>query len=192
MIEHSRPTRAEVTDVAGACLAGADAVMMSAETASGKYPLETFETMDSILRETEAYQFFAQGGRFNKPLQKSANDLLEAIGNATAQLSRDLMVHSIFVLTTSGYTARMVSSDRPAAPIMALTQSETVMRHMQLLWGVYPYLVKKTMSTDEYLTYGERIMKKMRLAKKGDFVIMISGLRDIGAEATAIMVHKVG
>ena len=192
MIEHSRPTRAEVTDVAGACLAGADAVMMSAETASGKYPLETFETMDSILRETEAYQFFSQGGRFNKPLQKSANDLLEAIGDATAQLSRDLMVHSIFVLTTSGYTARMVSSDRPAAPIMALTQSETVMRHMQLLWGVYPYLVKKTMSTHEYLTYGERIMKNMRLAKKGDFVIMISGLRDIGAESTSIMVHKVG
>ena len=86
----------------------------------------------------------------------------------------------------------MVSSDRPAAPIMTLTQSETVMRRIQLLWGVYPYLVKKTMSTHEYLTYGERIMKKMRLAKRGDFVIMISGLRDIGAEATAIMVHKVG
>jgi pyruvate kinase len=89
MIEHSRPTRAEVTDVAGACLAGADAVMMSAETASGKYPLETFETMDSILRETEAYQFFSQGGMFSKTVHEPhgrANGLLDAIGEAGAQL----------------------------------------------------------------------------------------------------------
>jgi pyruvate kinase len=192
MIEHSRPTRAEVTDVAGACLAGADAVMMSAETASGKYPIETFDTMDSILRETEAYQFFSQGGMFSKTAHESTSDLLDAIGEATAQLSRDLMVHCIFVLTTSGYTARIVSSDRPAAPIMALTRSETVARRMHLLWGVYPELVTKAMKTHEYLAYGEDILKQMKLAKKGDFVIMISGLRDIGSKATAIMVHKVG
>jgi len=192
MIEHSRPTRAEVTDVAGACLAGADAVMMSAETASGKYPLETFSTMDSILRETEAYQFFSQGGRFNTAVHDGKNNLLDAIGVATAQLSRDLMVHCIFVLTASGYTARIVSSDRPAAPIMALTQDEKTARRLHLLWGVYPYRVAKTMSTHESLAYGERILLDMKLAKKDDFVIMISGLRDIGAKATAIMVHKIG
>jgi pyruvate kinase len=192
MIEHSRPTRAEVTDVAGACLACADAVMLSGETAVGKYPLETFETMDSILRETEAYQFFSQGGGFGKNHRDCANGLLGAIGEATAQLSRDLMVHSIFVLTVSGYTARIVSSDRPAAPIMALTQSQTVARRMQLFWGVYPRLVKKAMTTHDYLIYGERIIKEHHLAKEGDFVIMISGLADIGAKATAIMVHKVG
>jgi pyruvate kinase len=193
MIDHSRPTRAEVTDVAGACLAGADAVMMSAETASGNYPMEAFETMDSILRETEAYQFFSQGGKFNKPaVDASTNGLLDAIGDAAAQLSRDLMVHCIFVLTASGYSARMVSSDRPAAPIMALTCSKTVARRMHLLWGVYPQLVKKEMSIHECLRYGETVLKNMKLAKKGDFVIMVSGLRDIGAKATAIMVHKVG
>jgi pyruvate kinase len=192
MIEHSRPTRAEVTDVAGACLAGADAVMMSAETASGKYPLETFETMDSILRETEAYQFFSQGGKFGTTVHDCANDLLDAIGEAAAQLSRDLMVHCIFVLTSSGYTARIVSSDRPAAPIMALTQSEETARRLNLLWGVYPYRVAKTMSTHESLAYGERLLLDMKLAKKDDFVIMISGLRDMGAKATAIMVHKIG
>ena len=192
MIDHSRPTRAEVADVAGACLAGADAVMMSAETASGNYPIEAFETMDSILRETEAYQFFSQGGKFNKPVHESTNGLLDAIGDAAAQLSRDLMVHCIFVLTVSGYSARMVSSDRPAAPIMALTHSEAVARRMHLLWGVYPQLIKKKMSTHDYINYGETVLKNMHLAKKGDFVIMISGLRDIGAKATAIMVHRVG
>jgi pyruvate kinase len=191
MIEHSRPTRAEVTDVAGACMACADAVMMSAETASGKYPLEAFETMDSILRETEAYQFFSQGGMFNKTVHDKVSDVQDAIGDATAQLSRDLMVHCIFVLTASGDTARFVSSDRPAAPIMALTRSVTVSRRLHLLWGVYPYLVKKQMTTHEYISLGERIIKEKRLAKKGDFIIMISGLRDLGVKDTAIMVHKV-
>jgi pyruvate kinase len=192
MIEHSRPTRAEVTDVAGACLAGADAVMLSAETASGNYPVETLETMDSILRETEGYQFFSQGGMFSTTAHDSACGLLDAIGKAGAQLSRDLMVHCIFVLTGSGYTARIVSSDRPAAPIIALTRSETVARRMLLFWGVYPYLVKKAMTTRDYLYYGEAVLVRKKLAKKGDFVIMISGLRDIGEKATAIMVHKVG
>jgi pyruvate kinase len=191
MIEHSRPTRAEVTDVASACLAGADAVMMSAETASGKYPLEAFEAMDSILRETEAYQFFSQGGLFSRTSHECTNKLLDAIGEATAQLSRDLMVHCIFVLTVSGYTARIVSSDRPAAPIMALTHSETIARRMLLLWGVYPHMVKKSQRTQDYLAYGERILKRRRLAKKGDFIIMISGLKDIGSKATAIMMHRI-
>jgi pyruvate kinase len=191
MIEHSRPTRAEVTDVASACLAGADAVMMSAETASGKYPLETFATMDSILRETEAYQFFSRGGKFNNAVHDDNGNLLDAIGVAAAQLSRDLMVHCVFVLTASGYTARIVSSDRPAAPIMALTHNEAVARRLHLLWGVYPQLVKKNMSTHESLAFGERILLDMKLAKKDDFVIMISGLRDMGAKATAIMVHKI-
>ncbi len=192
MIEHSRPTRAEVTDVASACLAGADAVMMSAETASGKYPIESLETMDSILRETEAYQFFAAGGRFGGPPHDCANNPLDSIGEAAAQLSRDLMVHCVFVLTASGYTARMVSSDRPSAPIMALTHSETIARRMILLWGVYPHCVRKSFSTQDHLSYGENILKKKHLAKKGDFVIMVSGLSDIGVQATAIMLHKIG
>jgi pyruvate kinase len=151
--------------------------------------------MDSILRETEAYQFFSQGGKFNKPApaaHESKNGVLDAIGDAAAQLSRDLMVHCILVLTTSGYSARMVSSDRPAAPIMALTRSPTVAGRMHLLWGVFPQIVKKEMSTRDCMRFGESVLKSMKLAKKGDFVIMVSGLRDIGEKATAIMVHKVG
>jgi pyruvate kinase len=166
--------------------------MMSAETAVGNYPVEALETMDSILRETEAYQFFSQGGKFTKPVRECTNGVLDAIGDAAAQLSRDLMVHCIFVLTASGYSARMVSSDRPAAPIMALTRSPAVAGRMHLLWGVFPQIVKKEMSTRECMKYGETVLKNMKLAKKGDFVIMVSGLRDIGEKATAIMVHKVG
>ena len=191
MIEHGRPTRAEVSDVAGACLAGADAVMLSAETASGKYPLEAFGMMDSILRETEAYQFFRLGGRFEKATDDRQNHLQEALGVATAQLSRDLRVHCVFVLTRSGYTARIVSADRPAAPIIALTPSETVVRRLNLCWGVYAHKIKGALSQDEYLAYGERLIKGMGLAKPGDFIIMLSGLGGKNIATNTVVVHQV-
>jgi len=191
MIEHSKPTRAEVTDIAGACLFGADAVMLSGETAVGKYPIEAVEIMDSILRETEAYQFFSQHGKFNKPAISQTNDLMDAIGDATSQLSRDLMVHCIFVFTESGYTARMISSDRPAAPVLAITPLKKIAGRMRILWGVYPVFINKKLNTSQYLMYGEKLIKKIKLAKKGDYVMMVSGLADIGKKITAIMVHKI-
>ena len=191
MIENSRPTRAEVTDVAAACSAGADAVMLSAETASGKHPVAAVEAMDSILRETEAYQFFAHRGRFPRAGSDENNRLEEALGTATAQLSRDLMVRSIFVLTRSGTTARIVSADRPAAPILALTRSEAVRRRLHLLWGVYPRLHRKELRFREYVALGEKILKELRLASKGDFVLMLSGLGDRDQPTNSIVIRRV-
>ncbi len=191
MIEHGRPTRAEVGDVAGACLAGADAVMLSAETAAGKYPLEAFGMMDSILRETEAYQFFTLGGSFQQATKAVQNDLQEALGTATAQISRDLKVQCVFVLTRTGYTARIVSADRPAAPIIALTPSEAVMRRLNLHWGVYAHRIKDSLSQDEYLAYGERLIKRKGLANPGDFIILLSGLGGRNIATNTIVVHQV-
>jgi pyruvate kinase len=191
MIDHSRPTRAEVTDVAGACMAGADAVMLSAETASGKYPLEAVAMMDSILRETEAYQFFAQKGRFTRAGADDSNQLHEALGTSAAQLSRDLMVRAVFVLTRSGYTARIISADRPAAPILALTQKEEVRRRLNLLWGVYPFLTSKYLEFAEYLAFGEKLIKKMKLANRDDYVLMLSGLGDKDQTTNSIVVHRI-
>ncbi|MBA4386503.1 MAG: pyruvate kinase [Verrucomicrobia bacterium] len=191
MMEHSRPTRAEVSDVAGACMACADAVMLSGETAAGKYPAESVGTMDAILRETEAYQFFSKGGLFRRHTSPTTSTLLDAVGAATAQISRDLMARTIFVLTRSGATARIISSDRPAAPMFALTQSENVARRMNLLWGVYPFLVKKNLSMEEYLKQGERIIKKLNLAKSGDYIIMLSGLTSGNPTTNSLVVHRV-
>lgn len=190
MIDHGRPTRAEVSDVAGACLAGADAVMLSAETAAGKYPVEALSMMDSVLRETEAYQFFTLGGRFQKAAEDRKNDLQEALGVATAQLSRDLKVHCVFVLTRTGYTARIVSADRPAAPILALTPSDEVMRRLSLYWGVYAYRFQEPFSQDQYLRYGERLITRMGLASPGDFIIMTSGLGGRNIATNTIVVHQ--
>ncbi|TAN44777.1 MAG: pyruvate kinase [Nitrospirae bacterium] len=191
MIEHSRPTRAEVTDVAAACLAGADAVMLSAETASGKYPLETFEMMDSILRETEAYQFFARGGLFKGTAHCRDSHLQNAVSTAIAQLSRDLMVRCVFVPSLSGATASAISSDRPAAPIFALTSSEKVCRKLELLWGVFSHLTDKKLKDDDYVAYGEALLKKMGLAKQGDFILMLSKIGKAGADTKAITIHKI-
>jgi pyruvate kinase len=189
MIDHPRPTRAEVTDVASACMAGADAVMLSAETASGKNPVQALCSMDEILRETEAYQFFALGGRFGSVLPDRSSQLHEALGTATAQLSRDLSVHCVFALTYSGYTARMISAQRPAAPILAATRSVRVMQKMNLLWGVVPLQVHRHLSALEYKKWGEGVVRKMKLGKKGDYLIFLTGTT--GTVTDTILLHKI-
>ena len=192
MVEHARATRAEVTDVAMACMEGADAVMLSAETASGKYPVESVQTMDSILRETEAYQFFAHGGLFRQRTEFRRDELLNALSVAAAQVSRDLKVRCISVLTRSGRTARVISADRPAAPVFALTHSERIARRVNLLWGVYPRLVPGEMAFRQFVRYSEAAIKSFRLARKGDCILLLSGLTEPGNTATnSITIHRV-
>ncbi|MBN8216708.1 MAG: pyruvate kinase [Spirochaetes bacterium] len=198
MIDHSRPTRAEVTDVAAACRAGADAVMMSAETASGKYPLEAVESMDAVCRETEAYRFYDSGGdlrpaRLAETVHESGVELADALGDAVALLSRRLMVHAVFALTQTGRTAQLVASDRPEAPILALVHDEKTLRRLRLVWGVYPRLVKNQIRMDEYMKAAEAIVKKEGLAKKGEYLLLLAG-SDLGRSqgTNAIHVHRVG
>ena len=190
MIENSRPTRAEVTDVSSACLAGADAVMLSGETAVGKYPFESYKMMDTVLREAEAHQFFALGGKFTRYPDGITNQVQNAVGTATAQISRDLMVRAIFATTRSGYTARIISTDRPAAPIFALTQEKIVLQKLNLYWGVYPFLVENNMEKKEYIQYAEKIIKKDKLGEKGQYIIMLSGLNTENNETNSIFIHK--
>ncbi|MBN2144273.1 MAG: pyruvate kinase [Candidatus Aureabacteria bacterium] len=192
MIEHSRPTRAEVTDVASACLAGSDAVMLSAETASGKFPVEALSTMDEVLREAEAYQFFALNGKFTRAGMDENNQLYEALGTAIAQLSRDLQARAVFVHTASGYTARIVSADRPAAPILALTQSESVRRKLNLFWGVHPYPAKPGDDVNQCMKQGSEIITRLKLAKSGDYVLALAGLSERKIETASLLVRKIG
>ncbi len=191
MIEQSRPTRAEVSDVAGACMAGADAVMLSAETASGKYPVEAVAIMDTVLRETEAYQFFNQGGRFRKAGREETKTLPGILGIAVSQLSRDLMVRSVFVQTKSGDAARMISANRPAAPVFALTHSKKVFRRLHLLWGVNPLLVPRKISHCRYVTLAEDTIKKRKMGKKGDYIILLSAFSRVRCSTYSIDVHQI-
>ena len=190
MMEHPRPTRAEATDVSAACLSGVDAVMLSGETASGKYPVEALEMMDSILRETEAYQFFSSGGMFRDTSALRSKGAGNAVSSAIAQLSRDLMVRCIIVATRTGCTASVVASDRPSAPIMALTSSEQVLRKLQLIWGVFPHLVGSRFNGKDSLSFAEALMKKMKLAVSGDYLLMVAGTSG-KTETHSITVHKI-
>lgn len=191
MIEHSRPTRAEVTDVAAACLSGADAVMLSGETASGKYPLEALQMMDSILRETEAHQFFTRGGMFRDRVCRTDNLVQNAVSSAIAQLSRDLMVRCIVVSNRSGASALTVSSDRPAAPILALMSSEKELRRLQMIWGVFPHLVKEKFDAADSFAFAGAIMTKLKLADKGDFMLLVSGPNGGKEINSAISVYQI-
>ncbi|MBI4978567.1 MAG: pyruvate kinase [Spirochaetes bacterium] len=197
MIDKSRPTRAEVTDVAAACREGADAVMMSAETASGKYPLEAVMEMDGICRETEAHRFYSASGDF-APMREEIPglavcfNLQDTLSDAVALLSRKLMVRAVFALTYSGHTARMLSADRPEAPVIAVAHDEAVVRKMKLVWGVYPHLVKRSLSMKEFADYTNRIVHEEKLGKKGDYILLMWGTFDgKGLGTNAIHVHQV-
>lgn len=191
MIEHPRPTRAEVTDVAMACNADTDAVMLSGESAVGKFPVLAVQTMDSILRETEAYQFFSQAGLFMERKGFRRDDPLNALSVATAQLSRDLQVKCISVLTRSGRTARITSADRPAAPILALTHSRQLARRLNILWGVFPRLIPGDLSYRQFITNSEKLAREYRLARHGDVIILLSGLSEPGNLTTnSITLHR--
>ncbi len=191
MMEHGRPTRAEVTDVSAACLSGTDAVMLSGETASGKYPVESLATMDAILRETESYQFFSRNGLFRMPLEHHGGGVQDAVSAAISQLSRDLMVRCIVVETRTGRTAFVISSDRPSSPIIALTPSEQVLRRLQLLWGVVPHLIGGSrFQVDKSIAFAETFMKRLKLAKDGDYLLMVRGIGYKRTDIQSITVHQ--
>jgi len=145
MIDNARPTRAEVTDVAAAAQSRADAVMLSAETAAGKFPVEAVQTMDRVLRLMEGYQWRhgLHGALDDAHTRKDslgvhAADAGEALSRATSLLSRDLEVRAVVVPTRSGRTARLVSAERPAAPVIALTSEPALARRLSLCWGLIP------------------------------------------------------
>ena len=176
MIGNPHPTRAEVSDVSTAVLAGADAVMLSAETASGAFPVNAVETMDRVVRQTEAYLWKHGAFRFvsHQPEAEPPLELSDAVARATAQLSRDLRVRAIFVMSRTGLTARIVSSSRPAAPVLAVSPDERTAHIMQLLWGVIP-----SATTPEEWTNPEelarRLVQQYGLAASGEHILRVSG-----------------
>ena len=179
MITNSRPTRAEVGDVANAALSSADAVMLSAETATGKYPLKAVRTMDGILREMEAHQW--QHGRFgdadydeHDSTQASER---QAISHAVTSLSQELKLQGIIVPTRSGSTAITLSADRPTAPLVGVCTDENICCRLSLHWGVIPYHIEKQVIKD-WGRVCKDISARTSLLKTGRRVLLVSGFHD--------------
>ncbi len=177
MISHLRPTRAEVTDVSHAVVSGADAVMLSGETAVGSFPVEAVEIMDRVCKQTEAHlwatgRYGILAREFEPPLP-----VWNVIATATAHMSKDLMARAIVVISSSGTSAATVSAARPASPVVGMTSSPAIYRRMALLWGLVPLLVDEAGNVNpNELT--RRVAKELGLADAGQYVLLVRGFHD--------------
>src|SRR6266478_4692420 len=170
MTENPRPTRAEASDVANAIFDGSDAVMLSAETASGKYPIEAVSMMARIIEEAEA-----SIREFPRPATQERLKVAETIDELVCHASRELHMKLIAVFTHSGFTARLVSRYRPQVPIIALTPEPEKLRRMALIWGVLPLESRDQHRIDTLAGMTEKKLLQERLVRKGDVIGIIAG-----------------
>ena len=183
-----RPTRAEASDVANAVLDGSDSLLLTAETAAGRFPVESVATMDAIVREAEdagrSYRAAAPLGELSIPLTAC---------RAGCRAAFDVHARYIVVLTQSGFSARQTARFRPVTPILAFSPSGEVVRSLNLLWGVEPQLVKPVRSFESMRRILDEALLKRELASKGDVVVVLSGA-PIGVPGTTnlIKIHRVG
>jgi pyruvate kinase len=191
MTNAPRPTRAEVTDVANAVLDGSDAVMLSAETAVGKYPVRVIEVMAGICTEAErtpgyparvAHVFLADDIPFPTAIAQAAADTANLLGLGT-----------VVAFTESGNTARLVSRYRPNSRIVAFTPSESNYRRLAAVWGVTPLLFPRYASTDEMIAHAEELLLQRDLVSPGEWVAMIAGIPPNQQSSTNLLkLHVVG
>jgi len=191
MQRNPRPTRAEASDVANAIFDGTDAIMLSGETAAGKYPVESVQTMARIAMRAESALEYKE--IFLKQSQAQQVTVTEAISQAVANSALDLDAKAIVTSTESGYTARMVSKYRPKAPIIAVTPNEQVTRRLALIWGVIPVLGEEARNTDELIEQAVDNAVKNGYVRLGDLVVITAGV-PVGRSGTTnlIKVHHIG
>lgn len=190
MVGHPRPTRAEASDVANAIFDGTDAVMLSAETASGAYPVESVKTMVTIAEEAEAN--LSEFGRFRAVHQPTSDDAV-ALARAARELAHDREVSAIAVFTQSGRTARLLSKERPRVPILAFTPGPEVYPQLALLWGVSPYLVPHAETMEAMLLHVEAALLRSSPVRPGQQVILMAGLPvSLQGPANMLLLHTVG
>ena len=174
MMKNPRPTRAEATDVANAIYDGTSAIMLSGETAAGKYPVQAVKTMSVIAQRTE--QDIDYKSRFEKRDFHEPPNVTSAISHATCTTAHDLGAVAIMTVSKSGRTARAISKYRPACPIISGTTSETVCRQMNLSWGVIPIMVQEKENTDELFDHVVDVAQKNGLVQNGDLVVITAGV----------------
>lgn len=174
MITSISPTRAEVNDVANAVLDGADAVMLSAETSVGKFPVEVIRTMTNIVKEMETHD-----GLYNKeelPEKNQSRFITDSICFNACRLSRRVESNAILTMSFSGYTAYKIASQRPRADIFVFTSNRQILTQLNLIWGVQGFYYDKTVSTDHTIADIKYLLKKQGVLKSGDLVINIASM----------------
>ena len=188
MIHNPRPTRAEATDIANAIYDGTTAIMLSGESAAGKYPVEAVETMARIAEYAE--KDIDYRSRMRREGNEDKAEITEAIAYATCSAAMDLNAAAIITVTMSGYTAEAISRFKPECPIIGCTVNERVCRQLNLLWGVSPLLLKQESNAEELFAGAVAAARKAGHVKGGDVVVITAGV-PLGVAGTTNMIHVV-
>jgi len=190
MIHSPTPTRAEVSDVANAIYDGTDAVMLSAETSTGDYPVAAARMMNRVAREAE--RSLVRRGFLRLPLGEDPSSA-DVIADAAFHAAETATPDAIVVLTGSGRTARLMAKHRPPVPIYAFTTSVSVERQLQIVYGVRPILVPKLNSTDAVFLEVDELLTQQERLRDGDTVIVLAGLPTARMGPVNVMkLHQVG
>jgi len=191
MIDSPRPTRAEVSDIANAVLDGTDAVMLSGETAVGRYPVEALRVMAKVAARAEAAFDFAE--RLAESSQWPCETVTDGISQATVNLAHDLGARAIITATSTGHTALMVAMHRPEAPIIAVTPDVATQRRLALAWGVRALVAKRGKSTDELILHAIGRAREEGLVAQDDVVVVTAGVpAGVPGQTNVIKVEVVG
>jgi pyruvate kinase len=190
MIENPRPTRAEVSDVANAVYDGTDAVMLSGESAVGKYPVETVAMMARIVADAERH---IKQNNFSEPRERLAHlSIAETICEATAHAADDLDLRGIALFTESGYTARQLSKYHPSAPIFALSPVEVTINRLNLLWGTTPIRCPKVNTTEALVECAENLLEQSGYVKPREVIAIVAGTRTKSGSTNFLRLHVMG
>lgn len=191
MIRNPRPTRAEVTDVANAIIDGTDAIMLSGETAAGKYPVEAVHIMHDIAVTTENSKDFIDSTAKRRDWESKTTT--NSISRSSCSIAVQLDATAILTATATGGTPRHLSKFRPTAPIVAATYSHEVMRALSLVWGVFPVLAQKTDVTDEVIENSISAAVNANYIHEGELIVITAGIPvAVGGTTNLIKVHTVG
>ena len=188
MIDNPRPTRAEASDVANAVLDGSDAVMLSAETAAGKYPVRVVEVMSSIIEQAERH-YGLNVQIDHRPRAKDPGDMItQSVSYTAYQLAEHVDAAAIACLTATGTTARSIARHRPSMPVYAFTDDEKVVRQLGILWGTKAFAIPFQHDTDHGVRAVHEVLKKHDLAKPGECIVITAGM-PLPAKGRTNMVH---
>ncbi len=192
MITNPAPTRAEITDVANAVFDGTSAVMLSGESAMGKYPVKAVETMAMIARQAEK-DAFDMNMYCDRQFDMDYKDMANAICDAACTTARDINAKAIIAVTMHGHTARRMSKFRPIYPIVAATPKQKTYHQLALSWGVYPVMARMIGDSDELFIHAADCAKQLDIVSNGDQVVITAGLPlKSGASTNVVRIHRVG
>ncbi len=191
MIEHPSPTRAEASDVANAVFDGSDCLMLSAETAAGKYPVETVRMMSKII---EAAESISTGPKLDLgKAPKAEEEFSIEVAHSAARMAEKLGAKYIVVYTETGYSAKLISKHQPSCRIAAFSRHEEVCHRLKLLWGVRSKHIRQVEDLDSLVSMVDELMRDLRWAENGDLIVIVCGTPlSVGGRTDLVKLHRIG